>query len=559
MKNVWSLVRVFAKTRLRGMQQGGGSRGKRLMMGLVVGIALLQLVFYIGFIISMLLQVAVPLGLAQIPLCLGMLVACALAVFEGMMLFSGEVLTAKDAPFLASLPVKTRHVFLAKFIWMMLLTWALCLPAYLVTVGCYVYWAGAAGAGLYASAGIAFYLKALVIALMLPALPLAIAVIPSLIMMQILKLCKNRDGVMMVLNLVLLVAIMAGSMSLSGSMAGLEEPGAVENALNGLLSRIVGIFPPGAWAAQALILPGVQGLLWLLAYVGISLVSIAVVYALGAVMYPKTASLSAEAPAKAARKSAAGSGRRRSAASAIALKEWRVMMRSPVYAMNCLSGMLIGPIILLMPLFMNGGDGGLDEVGQMIGSLSDNAIPWLVLAGLLCFISGIQPGASTCLSREGGMLWHLRTLPLDSRDIVRGKWRVNQLLCTAGTVLTGVIAALVYHMPAMMAVYGITVAVAASVPLTLLSMLIDFMHPKLVWDNETEAIKQNMNALVAMGLGMVFIGVLAAISIGLYRLALPQAALWACLVAICALAAWVLHGLLLRAAKKALDSANELG
>jgi uncharacterized membrane protein len=61
----------------------------------------------------------------------------------------------------------------------------------------------------------------------------------------------------------------------------------------------------------------------------------------------------------------------------------------------------------------------------------------------------------------------------------------------------------------------LTVAVIgllASVPLTAFNLLLDLMHPKLVWNNPQEAMKQNMNGLLGMVVSLVLIVVLGAVT-----------------------------------------------
>jgi hypothetical protein len=44
-------------------------------------------------------------------------------------------------------------------------------------------------------------------------------------------------------------------------------------------------------------------------------------------------------------------------------------------------------------------------------------------------------------------------------------------------------------------------------PINVVNMLPDLFHPKLLWTNPYEAVKQNMNVLLAMVLAVVLIGV----------------------------------------------------
>ena len=62
-----------------------------------------------------------------------------------------------------------------------------------------------------------------------------------------------------------------------------------------------------------------------------------------------------------------------------------------------------------------------------------------------------------------------------------------------------------------------------SVPMVALSLLLDVLHPKLVWNSEQEAMKQNLNGVLGMLLSVLVMAVLAALAVVLI---LAQAAEW---------------------------------
>jgi len=64
------------------------------------------------------------------------------------------------------------------------------------------------------------------------------------------------------------------------------------------------------------------------------------------------------------------------------------------------------------------------------------------------------------------------------------------------------------------------------------SLLIDVYRPKLNWKNETEAVKQSMNAMIGMLMGLGFLLVLAGVVVACWLLNAP---LWSALVLDCVL------------------------
>jgi hypothetical protein len=62
---------------------------------------------------------------------------------------------------------------------------------------------------------------------------------------------------------------------------------------------------------------------------------------------------------------------------------------------------------------------------------------------------------------------------------------------------------------------------AASFPVSAILLMLDVIHPKLVWNNPQEAMKQNINGVFGMLTSFLVIAVLAAISFGLLKLGAP--------------------------------------
>ena len=54
-------------------------------------------------------------------------------------------------------------------------------------------------------------------------------------------------------------------------------------------------------------------------------------------------------------------------------------------------------------------------------------------------------------------------------------------------------------------IYGFFIILAGSVPFACSGILIDLSHPKLIWDREAEAVKQNFNGMAGMLISIVFV------------------------------------------------------
>jgi hypothetical protein len=117
-----------------------------------------------------------------------------------------------------------------------------------------------------------------------------------------------------------------------------------------LLERVTSAFPPVMWAVRGLQGDSGSMALFLLASVG----SLAVVTALLSRPYLTLALRQAEMGGK-KRKARIGDRtfRRRSPVKALFLREWNEILKTPVYAFNCLAGAVIMPVMLVVVMAGN--------------------------------------------------------------------------------------------------------------------------------------------------------------------------------------------------------------
>lgn len=92
------------------------------------------------------------------------------------------------------------------------------------------------------------------------------------------------------------------------------------------------------------------------------------------------------------------------------LREWREILRTPVYAYNCLTGCIILPLMLVGMYFGGKEAAEVDNLGMMLsvvqGALSQVSQVYLFLGlvALMTFICCMNPAVDTAVSREGGRL-----------------------------------------------------------------------------------------------------------------------------------------------------------
>jgi len=187
-------------------------------------------------------------------------------------------------------------------------------------------------------------------------------------------------------------------------------------------------------------------------------------------------------------------------------------------------------------------------MGQMLGGGLPASTLLLLLLGASLFIAGSSGASASGISREGSQFFVSKYLPVPFRVQVQAKLAIAFVLPFAGlTVLLGVLA-IRYHLSLPLLGAGLLIALPALALPVLAGLILDIHFPKLVWDNEYRAVKQNMNIMLLMlfsgllgaaciwmalkhgGLGWSLVAGLAAlltlVDIGLYLVLQKKSAGW---------------------------------
>ena len=129
--------------------------------------------------------------------------------------------------------------------------------------------------------------------------------------------------------------------------------------------------------------------------------------------------------------------------------------------------------------------------------------------------------ASTSLSREGQTIWIAKILPVSAKQQVAGKLAVSYIISAIGVLTTSLIMFIFLKIPILWTVGATLVGLVGSVPMASLNLLLDVFHPKLVWNSEQEAMKQNMNGGIGMLLSLLVLLILGAAALPMVLTGIP--------------------------------------
>lgn len=465
-----------------------------VLIAVVIAVSIVPLlVIYTGMMISLFAAGAI-IGQPGIILTLSLLLAQITILIFGLFYVMGTFYFSTDIDSFVPLPLKPYEVIGGKFAVIMVNEYLTSTPILLPPLIIY---------GIGTSQGLLYWIKSLILILAVPVLPLTAASLFIMLLMRFVNLRKYKDALAIIGGIAILILSIGFSMYMQKMPENAEELQNFFIGQSGLADLFGKRFPPLQWAARSLTEGGLSGIGYLLLFLCTCTVLFILLLMLSEKVFYKALLAGQEVSRKrkvlTEQQKQNRYGRVSGQVSAMMKREWRLLVRTPIYVMNSLVGTIVGPFILILMLIVQGSD---PEFAALFAEVANPEVaPYVLLGGLglMLFTSGMNLVASTALSREGQTLWITKMIPVTARQQVNAKLLVSMIVSAIGVLATALIMLIFFKLPVIW-VLGATVAgIIGSVPMVALSLLLDVFHPKLIWNSEQEAMKQNMNG----GLGML--------------------------------------------------------
>ncbi len=486
-----SVLKYYARTNPKKLL---GSAG--ILLAIVVGFG--SLAIAVGALMDQIYGTAIQLNQPELVITISFLMAQLLVLFFGIFYVMSVFYFSKDIQFLIPLPLRPYEVLGSKFVEVILYEYITLIPLLLPALFIY---------GRGTDQGLLYWGKALLVFLASPVLPLVLATLFVVVLMRFINLRKHKDKLAVIGGLLGFILAMGINFFMNNQL----QTNNIENVLTSQIDfiKLVGQrFPPSIWATLGITQNGAVGLGNLALLIGVSLLLfIGLLWVSNVFFYRGLLSgqeVSQKRKALTEEEMEKRYNRSSSPVVAIFWREWKLLLRTPVYVLNCFAGIIIGPIFIIMP-FITGQEAGLT---MAVDFLKEVAPIYYVLigSGLLILFSGTNAVAPTAVSREGKDFWLSKMIPMAPRDQMRGKL-LHSIMITFMTIIVGLLTFfLVFKLPWLDTLWILALAFLGSTCLVIVGMIIDVIHPKLEWTNPQEAVKRNINVLFQMLASIGYIG-----------------------------------------------------
>lgn len=185
-------------------------------------------------------------------------------------------------------------------------------------------------------------------------------------------------------------------------------------------------------------------------------------------------------------------------------KELKILFRTPSYFINCITINIIWPIFVYA-IYKILNLGSIRDIGLHINSFDNKTmiIYFLFILGISIMVPCISTISSSSFSREGKHYDFIKYIPLSFNKILFSKIFVAFIISFIGIIFYLFIFAIMSRMRFSVFLLSLLFIIISVLVISILGVLIDSIQPKLVWDDELNALRENYNTFIVMGISLL--------------------------------------------------------
>ncbi|MBU3193263.1 putative ABC transporter permease subunit [Clostridium algidicarnis] len=505
MSKIFILIKVLFKN-------GSGSEGKRkskfpsMILNIFLGLILVMSIGVpIGTFTAAIYKDFAVMGQEGIILSLAFSMVSFIIFIFGIIYVLTTFYFSKDIEALLPLPLKADEILSAKFITVLIYEYLTELIVLLPVI---------IGYGVKANTGISYWMISIIIFLLLPVMPLVLASILNMVIMRFTNLGKHKDAFRVVGGILAIFSGLGVNLLVQkASSSNMGEQNLLEvfaKGNNSMMNLLGGMFPTSKLAALALVSTSVnKGIMNLLLFILITVISFGVFMILARILYFKGVMGSSESFSKRKELKSKEFDKITSENSKIksyVIKELRVVFRTPAFLLNCVVGTIVFPIFMIIYGFMD--PNNIQMLTKITGEVKDPKLIGIIFGvafSVILFISGSNAMASTSISREGELMFINKYIPITYREQIFSKI-ISSVIVNMISIILITAMIIILKLPLSLIISIFIISILGSVFTSTLGVVIDINRPKLNWDNEQKAVKQNINSFISFVISILIGG-----------------------------------------------------
>lgn len=496
MRNFISLSKVLIKNNMNFISDGKTKKiWKYLLMG-VISLAFVPYMYLLYQMFNAYFQAYGTMDQSGTVVAIGFYLCAIMIFFFSIFIIPGIFYFSKDNQTLLSLPLSPQTIIGAKLFNSVIYEY---LFSFFIMAPLFIAYHNNMNAGIWEIVIIIF------IGLTIPIIPLVYSSLISMIIMRFTPLLKNRDTFNLVSTILIVVLALSFSFYFSNTM--LDNPDQLMTMMmqgqDSLIPIFSSFFPFITSATESFLN---KDILSLVIYILWNIAAVALLLMVGKYIYFKGALGVNESSKNSKKVNIQKASKQNSVMKTYVIKELNLLIRTPIYFMNCILSAFILTIMFFVFAFQSQTKDILSLLPIDIITASTSFAAYFILGTLIIssFLSSINMISATAISREGDHLSFMKFIPVSYANQVFAK-AICGIIISILSILPIWLFAIFYLKISIFTVLISLVAMLLSViACNLIGILVDCIHPKLVWEQEAAAVKQNMNGLLSMVTGAIF-------------------------------------------------------
>lgn len=376
--------------------------------------------------------------------------------------------------------------------------------------------------GFFFALGLSFknFLLGILGMITLPMIPIIYCSIISLLIMSFTRFIKNKETIRKV-GLVFVLAVLMLFVYFLGVLQNFDLELYIEGFVNGdqtFLHVMRGIFPHINLFIDILVTGSIRSLLL---YILVNIGFIVVLLVLADVCYFKgvVGLSSKDTESKKSSSNILNNIKVENPTNSYFKKEIFTLFRTSSYFLNCILINFIWPIFVYVICKLKFPDLTLSKLKNLVTSTDNNTliIIFMFVIGVSILLPALNSIASSSFSREGKNFYFMKYIPMDYSSQVYVKLLVSFIIAFIGVNVFSLIFYLVIGLKVSTAFIFLIISFLAILFICSLGIIIDSINPKLVWDDELNALRENSNNFIVMGISIFMFIILAGLCYLLYK------------------------------------------
>ena len=503
MSNYLSLVKVFLRS--LSMRDADDKKKKainKILVGFVSIFVMLPFALICMFFVMSMTGVLKEYGYATT----GLEVMCILiSIFSfvfGFNVILNEFYFTGDVESLLPLPIKPFQIIAAKFSAAFI---AETLMQLIIVVFSVI--------GYYLGSGIEFYyfLLGILGMITLSLIPMIYCGIISILLMSFTKFIKNKETVKKI-GVGLVVVLLLGAIYALGGLTDFNVDTYIKKFVNGdksLLYTMRWIFPHIHLFIDTISSGSISSLLL---YILVNILYVLVFLGLAQALYFKGLVGLNTGDTASKKGNSIEDTKIESPMKAYFKKEIFILFRTTAYFLNCILINFIWPLLVYVIYKIRFYDVSLDEL-RNLASNCDNGLLLIILlfvVSVSILLPAVNSIAASSFSREGKNFDFMKSIPFDYDEQVFVKSLVSISIAFLGVNIFTVIFYIMIGLPLTVILIYVLISLLCIFFISELGVLIDSINPKLVWDDELNALRENTNNFIVMGITLLIFGIFIA-------------------------------------------------